>query len=366
MLSQGGTDRVTAILARGYAEAGFDVEIMVLCHGGEAQPLLSSMSGPTVSVNYISRLPTWRTFDLLRLFPAIVRHLQLADPDVLISTANNTAWICSAARKLGALHKTQLVLKTTNPIIGSRHRGPIQKLRQYGYDLAFSTATAVWTLSEAETTQLKAAYPGAAARFRTIVNPYVTDKMLAVTKPAVKPNSNGVVLGAGRLTAQKRFDLLIRAFALIKHRDAQLVILGDGAERSRLLGLIAALGLSDRVTLSGFVTDVAEHYRRADLLVLTSRYEGLPAVVLEAMAANCPVLSTDCFTAARSLLETTEGCGIIEQAEPAELARMIDDRLGSKRPTSLRSIAIRNSIELGIADHVSALLEILENGRSLP
>ena len=360
LLSQGGTDRVTAILARGYAEAGFDVELLVLCHGGEAQPLLSNMSGPVVAVRYIGRASRWRTFDLLRLFPSIIRHLRLAAPDVLISTANNTAWICTAGLKLAKLRKTRLVLKTTNPIVGSRHLGPIQKLRHWGYRLAFSSATAVWTLSDAETALLRTAYPDAAPRIRTIINPYLTDAMLAATVTNAKLASSKLVLGVGRLSKQKRFDLLIEAFALVEHRDARLVILGDGAERPKLLKLIAALGLSDRVTLVGYVADVAERYRQADLFVLTSLYEGLPAVVLEAMAANCPVLSTDCFAAARSLLETAEGCGIVEQAEPSELARKIDDRLGRKRPTSLRAIAIGNSVESGISDHVGALAEIFE------
>lgn len=209
---------------------------------------------------------------------------------------------------------------------------------------------------------LRTAYPSAAQRIRTVVNPYVNATMLATRTPAAKTNSNPIILGVGRLTAQKRFDLLINAFALIDHTDAQLVILGDGAERSRLIKLISFLGLSDRVTLLGFVTDVAEQYRQADLFVLTSRYEGLPAVVLEAMAANCPVLSTDCFAAARSLLENAEGCGIVELADPAKLAKMIDYHLDGKRPTSLRTIAIGNSVESGIADHVSALHEIFESG----
>jgi glycosyltransferase involved in cell wall biosynthesis len=357
-LTQGGTDRVTAILARGYADAGFDVEILVLCRGGAAQPLLSNICGASVAVRYLGGRPTWRTFDLLRLFPAIVRQLRSAAPDVLISTANNTAWICTAARTLAASGKTRLILKTTNPIVGSRHRGPIQKLRHWGYARAFFSAAAVWTLSDAETALLKTAYPAAALRFRTVVNPYVTDKMLAVAVPSVRPSPNRIILGVGRLTAQKRFDLLIRAFALIKDRNAQLVILGDGSERSRLLKLVETLGLSDSVTLRGFVADVAEQYRLADMFVLTSRYEGLPAVVLEAMAANCPVLSTDCFAAARSLLETAEGCGIVEQAEPNTLAKMIDDRLDSKRPTSLRAIATGHTVETGIADHIKALFEM--------
>jgi glycosyltransferase involved in cell wall biosynthesis len=364
MLTQGGTDRVAAILASGYADAGFDVEILVLCGGGEAQPLLSDIGGPTVSVRYLSRRSTWRTFDLLRLFPCIVRHLQSSPPDALISTANNTAWICAAARKLGALHETSLILKTTNPIIGSRHRGVIRRLRRWGYGFVFSKAAAVWTLSDAETALLKSAYPLAAGRIRTVVNPYVTEHMLAAKTSNAKPNVNPIVLGVGRLTKQKRFDLLIKAFALVKRPDAQLIILGDGADRGSLLKLIAELGVSDRVSLPGFVTDVAEQYHKADLFVLPSRYEGLPAVVLEAMAANCPVLSTDCFMAARQLLETAEGCAIIEEPDPAELARMIDERLGGKRPTSLRSIAISNSVESGIADHVRTLRETFEGARA--
>lgn len=364
MLTQGGTDRVAVILASGYADAGFDVEILVLCGGGEAQPLLSDIGGPTVSVRYLSGRSIWRTFDLLRLFPYIVGHLQSAPPDALVSTANNTAWICAAAKKLGALHSTSLILKTTNPIIGSRHRGAVRALRRWGYGFVFSKAAAVWTLSNAETALLKSAYPHAADRIRTVVNPYVTNTMLAATTSNAKANVNvnPIVLGVGRLTEQKRFDLLIKAFALIKRGDAQLIILGDGADRPSLLQLIAELGLSDRVSLPGFVTDVAEQYRQADLFVLTSRYEGLPAVVLEAMAANCPVLSTDCFVAARQLLETAEGCAIIEKADPATLAQVIDERLGGKRPTSLRSIAIGNSVEAGIADHVSALHETFEGG----
>lgn len=360
MLTQGGTDRVAAILANGYADAGFDVEILVLCGGGEAQPLLSDIGGPTVSVRYLSRRSTWRTFDLLRLFLYIVRHLQSAPPDALISTANNTAWVCAAAQKLGALQRTSLILKTTNPIIGSRHRGAIRRLRRWGYGFVFSKAAAVWTLSDAETALLKSAYPHAADRIRTVVNPYVTETMLAATTSNAKPNANPIVLGVGRLTEQKRFDLLIKAFALIKRRDAQLIILGDGVDRGSLIKLIAELDLSDRVSLPGFVTDVAEQYWQADVFVLTSRYEGLPAVVLEAMAANCPVLSTDCFVAARQLLETAEGCAIIEKPDAAILARMIDERLEGKRPTSLRSIATGNSVESGIADHVSALRETFE------
>jgi len=86
----------------------------------------------------------------------------------------------------------------------------------------------------------------------------------------------------------------------------------DGPDRAPLEQLVEQLGLEDRVIMPGFVTDIERWYARARLFVLPSVYEGLPAVVLEAMAANCPVLTTDCFPLARELASAGDGCAIIE------------------------------------------------------
>ena len=169
-------------------------------------------------------------------------------------------------------------------------------------------------------------------------------------------------LFGGLLSAlgQKRFDLLIRAFARVQRTDARLIILGDGSDRKRLEQLVRSLGLTARVTLPGYVSDVAGWLKRANLFILPSRYEGLPAVALEAMAANCPVLSTDCFASARALLRMAPGCGIIEKADPLNLAQLIDSRLEGERPTTLRAIAQGHSVTGGIADHVKALCALWE------
>ena len=113
------------------------------------------------------------------------------------------------------------------------------------------------------------------------------------------------------------------------------------------------------MSLPGYANDVAAALHAADLFVLASDYEGLPAVVLEAMAANCPVIGTDCFPAARALLGGSEGCAIIEQTDPKSLAAQIDEHLARPRPTSLRAIAERYSIPNGIASHAEAMLAAL-------
>jgi len=179
--------------------------------------------------------------------------------------------------------------------------------------------------------------------------------MLAPPAAAPLAGRRRTVISVGRLTAQKRQDLLIAAFALVGTRDAHLTILGEGEDRATLEAQVAELGLRGRITMPGYVDDVAGALGRADLFVLTSDYEGLPAVVLEAMAANCPVLSTDCFPAARSMVGIPQGCAIIESTDPHDLAKLIDAHLSGPRPPHLRAIAERYSIANGVASHWEAM-----------
>lgn len=356
-LGQGGTDRVTAILARSFANAGYDVQLVVLCEQGCAESLLAQMTGPEVGIRYVGLPTASRSWDMIRLLRPLAAMLRELQPDVLISTANNTAWLSVCARRIAELTATKLVMKTTNPIVGSRHAPPLRVLRLWGYRHAFAHADAIWTLSGAETVMLRDAYPDSADRIRTVINPYVTEAMLRTADigGVVKRDAGPLILGIGRLEPQKRFDLLIRAFALVDHPAARLTILGEGGHRGWLEKLADRLGVSDRVTFMDFVDDVSAWLARADLFVLSSRYEGLPAAVLEAMATNCSVVSTDCFASAKSLLEPAEGCGVVGRAEPAELARAVERRLGQQRPKSLAAIARRYSVEQGAADHVAAL-----------
>ena len=200
------------------------------------------------------------------------------------------------------------------------------------------------------------AFPEYSNLFRDVANPYVTPAMLGPVSVSPAPYAGCKrVIAVARLTRQKRLERLIAAFAHVTDRDARLLILGDGEERAGLTALVAALGLQDRVSMPGHVTDVTPSLQAADLFVLTSDYEGLPAAVLEAMAVNCPVVSTNCFPAARSLLAETDGCGIIEDTVPKALAALIDEYLQRPKPTHLRAIAERYSIANGILSHVSAM-----------
>ena len=354
--SRGGSDRVAAYLARGFTDIGMDVDLVVFCRGGEVEAILSGLVGADIPIRYLGSTRGPRPLDLIRGLPKLVRMLRAQAPGVVISTANNTALISAIAVRLAGLRGSRLILKTTNPIATSRHAGLARRIRLWSYRVIFRWTSAVWTLSPEESDEMRAEFPEFPALFRDVANPYVTPAMLAAppAQPGM-PVAGKTVISVARLTAQKRLDRLIAAFAQVRHPDARLLILGEGEEREALAAMIGELGLQDRVAMPGYVANVAQALHAADLFVLPSDYEGLPAAVLEAMAANCPVLGTDCFPAARSLLGRTEGCAIIERTDPASLAALIDEHLARPKPTHLREVAARYSIANGVASHIEAL-----------
>ena len=140
-------------------------------------------------------------------------------------------------------------------------------------------------------------------------NPVITPALLeAAAEPPPHPwleqKEIPVLLGAGRLTRQKDFPTLIRAFAKLRQtRPCRLIILGDGRQRSELESLARELNVEQDLALPGFTANPYVYMRHADLFVLSSRWEGSPNVLTEAMALGTPVVSTDCPSGPNELLD---------------------------------------------------------------
>jgi len=142
-----------------------------------------------------------------------------------------------------------------------------------------------------------------------------------------------VVLAAGRLVPQKGFDLLIRAWQRVAttYPDWQLRIYGEGAQRQRLQRQIDRSGLSGQVRLMGFSPALADELARASLFVLSSRFEGFPLVLLEAMAAGLPVVAFDCPTGPSALIRPGVNGLLVPPESVPDLARAIRRLLAHPR-----------------------------------
>lgn len=355
-LGQGGTDRVCAHLAHGFVAAGYAVEVVALADAGGGAAALLPLFGERVRLTFLGAATGRRPLDMAVRAPALVRRLRGARPDLVLSTGNNMNWLTALAVRRARLGATRLALKTTNPIVRPQDPWWRRGVRQRGYARAFAAADRVLTLSDEETEALRTAFPAAADRFVTVANPYVTDRMLTVAPAPAGPVRT--ILAAGRLAAQKRMDLAVRAFARLDRADARLVVLGEGPDRAALEALAAELGVADRVAFPGFTADVTGYYAAADLFVLPSRYEGLPAVVLEAMAVGVPVVATDCFPAARSLIRRAPGCAIAEPTPDAFAAAMAA-ALDRPRPAGLREVAAPYGIAAAVTSHLRALAPLI-------
>ncbi|MBS0373473.1 MAG: glycosyltransferase [Proteobacteria bacterium] len=142
-------------------------------------------------------------------------------------------------------------------------------------------------------------------RIRVIPNPCFIQ---IATHNRQSPNSDDrYVCAIGRLVPQKGFDVLLRAFVEVLPLDPRLalVIIGVGPELQRLARLASELGIAERVRWAGAVGDVEPMLRGAEFLVSSSRFEGFPNVILEALACGCPVISTDCETGPKEILGGT-------------------------------------------------------------
>lgn len=358
--NQGGVARVACVLASGFAERGVSTEVVLARSGGAAERLLT----PGVSVALLTdRKSRGRGSTAapkaVATVTTLASYIRRRKPKVLISPGNHNHVTVTASHVLaGAAGRTHLVVKMTNPILKDRH-GPLKRwYRMRLYRWIFSRASTVLVLSRKRAEQIAAAYPEVASKLRFVHNPYVTAAMSGALSPdtaGAGQEAGPVVLAVGRLVEQKNYALLIRAMAQMAKSRWRLVILGTGPQEQRLKTLAEELGIADRVTFEGFVADPAPYFKQARVLCLSSNYEDLPAVILEALACGCPVVATACSEAVVAVLDEAGYGAIVPPGDAAAFARAVTGFL--ERPPARRVVpqALAYSVENGIKEHLSAV-----------
>ncbi len=165
------------------------------------------------------------------------------------------------------------------------------------------------------------------------------------------------IVTVGTMKPMKNHPLLMRAFARLDRPDARLMFVGDGAARDALVSLARELGVADRVILAGFHPDPTPFYKTADLFVLSSDYEGFGNVIVEALICGTPVVSTDCPSGPREILEGGRYGQLVPVNDAASMALAISDALIA--PANRDSL-IRRAADFTPAIAAQRYLELLE------
>jgi glycosyltransferase involved in cell wall biosynthesis len=288
-LDVGGAERVIIRLASGFADLGYQVDLV----------LVSARGALLTEIPPIIRLVDLGASSIYASFPAMVRYLRREKPKALISALELTNLLVLLARRIACNHTRMVVLLTTT--MSKHKRTPIKKkVERLMVSRIYPWADCIVASSHGvEDDFLR--YTGISPRHvKTIYNPVITDSILEqamqpVEHPFFDPGQPPVIVAFGRLTAAKDYPTLLKAYARVrKTRPSRLVIIGEGEQRSELEEMIQELGIGEDVHLPGYVQNPFAYLRRGAVFVLSSAWEGLPSVLIEALACGSPIVSTDC------------------------------------------------------------------------
>jgi len=367
-LAGGGAERMMLNLARGLVAAGTRLDLVVGTAAGPYRDLVPA--GCTLVDLGVTRV--------LAALPGLVRYLRRRRPAVLLAAMDHANLIALWARSLARV-PTRVAVSVRSTLSQEARHAPslagrvLPRLARVFYP----QACAVIAVSQGVADDLTRLIGAGRARVLVIPNPVVTPELAAQAaerpdhawfQPALEPAPDGgleparvpVILAAGRLTPQKDFPTLIRAFAALPQgRDLRLLILGEGPQRPALESLIRDLGLGGRVALPGFRANPFAYMARARLFVLSSAWEGLPGVLIQAMACGTPVVSTDCPSGPREVLDGGRLGPLVAVGDAAALAAAIARTL--ERPPAAALLRAR-AAHYGVAPVTRRYLEVLGLG----
>lgn len=300
-LGGGGAERTVIQLANNLVQQGRDVDVVVCDLSGEKSKLLPEVDSKIQLID----LNCGRVF---RAIQPLKQLLKAVAYDAVIATQTHTNIVAGIAKKLAGV-KTRLIFReVSTPSKNIKLQGIAKFVLKTLVNWTYPMAQQVVCVSKGVEADFREYYSYKKNNLSTIYNPVIDSSYLQKLKAPVQhrffSQDHQVVLAVGRLTEAKNFGLLIRAFHELHqmHPETRLIILGEGELRAEFEALISKLNLTDVVDLPGFDPNPYAYFKYASLFVLSSNWEGLPGVLIQALASKVKVVSTDCPSGPREIL----------------------------------------------------------------
>jgi glycosyltransferase involved in cell wall biosynthesis len=349
----GGAQRVIVNLVQGITERGIPVDLVLAAAEGVFLEQLPAAV----------RLVDLRARRLIRSLGPLTSYLRRERPRYLVSSMSHANLIALWAARL-ARQSTPVMVTVHNTMSQSTpdQGGLAGRLSSQLLRTFYPWARSVVAVSRGAADDLARTSGLPRERVEVVYNPVITPAMLALARqvpdhPWFAAGQPPVILGVGRLTRQKDFTTLIRAFAEVRRRrPARLIILGEGEERTGLETLIGELGVAHEVALPGFRDNAMAYMARSALFVLSSAWEGLPTVLIEALATGTRVVSTDCPSGPREILQDGRLGALVPVGDAHAMTAAMSDALD--RPVStVPADALRPFTRDAAVDHYLQLIE---------
>lgn len=352
-----GVDRVMKNLIEAFASRGVPVDLLrIKGHGPYPDAVYPTLRIIDLGVSHVNS----------SLFP-LIRYLRRERPAALLTDKDRVNRTALVARFMSRVPVKTVVRIGTTVSKNLSRRGPLARLMQrLSMKFLYPYADAVILPSYGAAMDFGQLTGMARDRISVIPSPVAGDALSRMSQAVVahpwlkddpKPRKVPIILGVGELCARKDFTTLINAFAKVRReRDCRLIILGKGRQKKRLLKLIHALGITDDVSMPGFVSNPYAYMRQADLFVLSSDCEGAPVVLMEALAVGVTVVSTDCPSGPAEILQNGRIGPLVPVGDAGALAAAMLKMLDAPPDKAvLRAAARRYSV----AESASRYLAVL-------
>jgi glycosyltransferase involved in cell wall biosynthesis len=349
-LDGGGAEYAILTLLNALAGKGCSVELILCKSGGVYRKQLSP---DVILVELNSK-------SLYYCLPKLVKHLKHKKPPVLLTTLDLSNLITLIARRLARV-KTRVIIRVANTVSLQERTWLKKRLERLLLGWIYPWADVIVAVSGGVADDLAKYIAMPRERILTIYNPVITPRLkeladIRPNHPWFGPSQPPVILGVGRLNKQKGFETLIKAFAKVHSKQpARLLILGKGEQRAYLESLVGRLGLNNEVSMPGFVENPFQYMKHAGVFVLSSAWEGLPAVLIQALACGCPVVSTDCPSGPNEILDRGKYGRLVPVGDEEAMAEAILQTLSGPKSMPDHTWLERFSLDYIVEQYLKVL-----------